>query len=86
MPFSNGSHYASAEADRLLEAAAVETDPEKRAQEFVSFQRQVIRDLPDITVAAVYIATIADRKVIDHTITADGVSGNLAELYIDASA
>jgi peptide/nickel transport system substrate-binding protein len=86
VPFSNGSHYASAEADRLLEAAAIETDPAKRLQEFTAFQRQVIQDLPDITVASVYYATIADRKVIDHTITADGLAGNLADVYIDASA
>jgi peptide/nickel transport system substrate-binding protein len=86
VPFSNGSHYASPETDRLLEAAAVETDPVKRAQEFSAFQRQVIQDLPDITVAAVYYATIADRKVIDHTLTADGICGNLADVYVDASA
>ena len=86
VPFSNGSHYVSAETDRLLEAAAVETDPAKRLQEFTAFQRQVIQDLPDITVAAVYYATIADRKVIDHTLTADGICGNLAKVYIDPSA
>jgi peptide/nickel transport system substrate-binding protein len=86
VPFSNGSHYASAETDRLLEAAAVETDPAKRVQEFTAFQRQVIQDLPDITVASVYNATIADRKVIDHTISADGICGNLADVYVDASA
>lgn len=85
VPFSNGSHYVSAEADRLLEAASVETDPVKRQKEFNDFQRTVIQDLPDITIAAVYYATIADRKVINHTITADGICGNLAEVYIDPS-
>lgn len=86
VPFSNGAHYVSAETDRLLEAAAVETDLEKRLQEFADFQRQVIKDLPDITVATVYSATIADRKVIDHTLTADGLCANLADVYIDPSA
>jgi ABC-type transport system substrate-binding protein len=74
VPFSNGAHYDSPDADRLLEAAAVEIDPAKRLQEFIDFQRQVIRDLPDITIASVYSATIADRKVIDHTLTADGIA------------
>jgi peptide/nickel transport system substrate-binding protein len=86
VPFSNGSHYASAETDHLLEAAAVETDPAQRLKEFTDFQRQVIQDLPDITVAAVYYATIVDRKVIDHTLTADGICGNLADVYIDPAA
>jgi peptide/nickel transport system substrate-binding protein len=86
VPFSNGSHYVSAETDRLLEAAAVETDPTKRLQDFTDFQRQITQDLPDITIAAVYYATIADRKVIDHTLTADGICGNLADVYIDPSA
>jgi peptide/nickel transport system substrate-binding protein len=86
VPFSNGAHYDSAETDRLLEAAAVEIDPAKRLQEFTGFQRQVIRDLPDITIASVYSATIADRKVIDHTLTADGIASNLADVYIDPSA
>ena len=41
LPFSNASHYQSAEADRLLEAAAVENDLEKRRQLFFEFQKVV---------------------------------------------
>jgi peptide/nickel transport system substrate-binding protein len=86
VPFSNGSHYGSAETDRLLEAAAIETDPVRRRQQFADFQRQVIRDLPDITIATVFNATIADRKVKDHTLTAEGLAGGMAGVYIDPSS
>jgi peptide/nickel transport system substrate-binding protein len=84
--FSNGAHYSDPEVDRLLEEAAVEISPGRRVEEFAAFQRLVIRDLPDITVATVFNATIADRKVIDHTVGAEGVAGNLADVYIDATA
>lgn len=85
VPFSNGAHYANPEVDRLLEAAAVETDPAQRIKDFTAFQRQVIQDVPDITLATVYNATIADRRVIDHTTTATGIADNLADVYIDKS-
>lgn len=48
VPFSNGAHYESAEADRLLEAAAVEIDPVKRKQLWTDLQKLVIADLPDL--------------------------------------
>ncbi len=51
VPFSNGSHYSNPEVDRLLEAASVETDPEKRVEEFKEFsaagQRRSALDQPD---------------------------------------
>jgi hypothetical protein len=34
----------------------------------------------------VFNATIADRKVIDPTVGAEGVAGNLADVYIGATA
>jgi peptide/nickel transport system substrate-binding protein len=85
VPFSNGAHYINPEVDRLLESAAIETNAARRLQDFTDFQRLVIQDLPDITLATMYYATITDRKVIDHTVGADGVAGNLADVYIDAA-
>jgi peptide/nickel transport system substrate-binding protein len=82
VPFSNGSHYENSEVDRLLEVAAVEADPIKRFQYFEDFQKIVIRDLPDLTLLAPAQITIYNKKVVDHTVTADGISGNLADVYI----
>jgi peptide/nickel transport system substrate-binding protein len=80
LPFSNASRYSNPEVDRLLEAAAVEPDPEKRFDCFARFQKIIVQDLPDLTLLAPTQVTIHDRKVVDHTVTADGVCGNLADV------
>ncbi|MEJ0069562.1 MAG: hypothetical protein WDO24_13450 [Pseudomonadota bacterium] len=82
VPFSNGSHYASPEADDLLERAAVETNPALRHDLFRQFQSRIVADLPDVTLLAPQQITIANRRVVDHTLTADGAAGNLAETYL----
>ncbi len=84
VPFSNGSHYANPEVDRLLEAAAVEVDPRKRQELFVAFQRILVEDLPDIGIVTAPELTIYDRRVGGHTVGADGVSGNLADVHFIA--
>jgi len=83
VPFSNGSHYASQEADRLLEAAAVEGNPVKRQELFREFQTLVVKDMPDLTLLAPAQITIANKRVHNHTVTADGPNGNLADLRLD---
>jgi peptide/nickel transport system substrate-binding protein len=83
IPFSNGSGYNNPEVDRLLEAAAVETDEPKRQGYFTEFQRIIARDLPDFGVLAPDTITIADRKVVNHTVSAQGVGGNLADVFLE---
>jgi len=82
LPFSNGSGYSHPEVDRLLEAAAIETDESRRRQYFTEFQRHIVRDLPDITLVALDTYTIADRRVRGHTLGADGIAGNLAGAWL----
>lgn len=82
LPFSNGSGYSNPEVDRLLEAAAIETDESRRRQAFAEFQRHIVHDLPDITLLALDNYTIADRRVRGHTVGADGIAGNLAGAWI----
>ena len=48
---------------------------------FEDFQKIVVRDLPDLTLLAPAQITIY-KKIVDHTVTADGISGNLADVYI----
>ena len=78
--FSNGSHYQSAEADDLLQRAAIEPDPATRINLFRAFQERVIEDLPDLTLLAPKQITIASKRIFDHTVTADGIAGNLADV------
>jgi peptide/nickel transport system substrate-binding protein len=83
--FSNGSSYSNPEVDALLEATQIELDPEKRKKQFKRFQQIAMADLPTLPVVHTTRATIANRKVKDHTVDAvGGALGNLADCWIDA--
>lgn len=82
LPFSNGSGYQNPEVDRLLEAVSVESHPDKRQALFAEVQRRIVHDLPDITLLAQQNFTVADKRVRDHTVGADGTAGNLANVWI----
>ncbi len=82
VPFSNASHYQNAEVDRLLTVAQSENDPAKRVEEFKAFQRIVEQELPDINLVSPQFITIYNRRVHDHSLTADGVEGNLSSVWV----
>ncbi|MCX5493697.1 ABC transporter substrate-binding protein [Kaistia dalseonensis] len=84
VPFSNGSHYNNPKVDALLEAASVEVDPALRYQQFVDFQKILVEDLPDIGIVSQPDLTIYDKRVAGHTVGADGVAGNLADVHFIA--
>lgn len=82
VPYSNGAAYSSADADHALEAAATEIDPSRRRADFVRFQEIINTDLPAIGLIAQSQVTVANRRVHNHTITADGISANFAQTYL----
>lgn len=82
VPFSNASHYDNPEVDRLLEAAAVENDPRARVEYFRKFQQIVGRDLPIVDLVTLKQVTLYNRRVHNHTVTADGLGGNLADVFL----
>jgi peptide/nickel transport system substrate-binding protein len=82
LPFSNAAHYSNPEVDRLLEAASVETDENRRRQLFRQFQQIVHDDIPSIEFGANPNITIASTKVKNHASTGEGLRGNFADLYI----
>ncbi len=84
MPFSNASHYSNPKVDALLEAAQIEVDEKKRAQDFYGFQRIIAAEIPDIYTIAVQTFTVYNPKLRNHTITADGIHANLAEAFLVA--
>ena len=85
LPFSNGSGYSNPAVDRLLEAVSAEPDPARRRALFVEVQRHIARDLPDLTLLAQQTFTVADRRVRNHTVGADGAAGNLAGVWLAPS-
>ncbi len=81
LPFSNASHYQSAEADRLLEAAAVENDPEKRRQLFFEFQKVVHEDIPSVDLVSALEVIIANSRLRNYATGAEGLGSNFADVY-----
>ncbi|MCW5695094.1 MAG: ABC transporter substrate-binding protein [Bauldia sp.] len=82
VPFSNGTHYSNPEADRLLEAVAVEIDPVRRRELFDAFQRIVVTDLPTIDLVAPDSFTLFSQRVVNHTIGVDGLASNAADIHL----
>lgn len=82
VPYSNTSGYSNQKCDDLLEAAAVELDPAKRKALFAEFQTLIMTDVPDINIGVPVWLTIHTKRALGHSITADGIEGNLAYAYV----
>jgi len=83
VPFSNGSGWSNPAADAALEAAAVELDDAKRKEYFLTFQRLVVEEVPDITLLTLNQFTIFNKRVHDHTIGAGGLNENFVDVWVD---
>jgi peptide/nickel transport system substrate-binding protein len=81
LPFSNSARYESPEADRLLEAAAVENDPAKRKALFRDFQHLIHRDIPSVDLLSPLEVVIANKKLRNFAVGAEGVGSNWADAY-----
>jgi peptide/nickel transport system substrate-binding protein len=85
VPFTNAAHYTNPEVDRLLAAAGIEADPNKRREELNEFQEIVARDLPGINLVSVRQSTVYNKRVVDFTTGAAGISSNFAKVYVTGS-
>ncbi len=81
LPFSNSARYESPEADRLLEAAAIENDPAKRKALFNSFQQLIHRDIPSVDLISPLEVVIASKRLRNFAVGAEGVGSNWADAY-----
>ncbi len=59
----------------------MEVDPKRRYQQFADFQKLLVADLPDIGVTSSPDLTIYDKRLIDHTVGAEGLNGSLSSAY-----
>jgi peptide/nickel transport system substrate-binding protein len=80
--FTNASHYANPEVDRLFADIAVEGDAAKRRALIDHVQDILSEDLPVIPLILSRSVTIYNRRVVDHTVDATGVEGNFASLWL----
>lgn len=81
VPFSNGAHYSNAKVDELLEAAAVETDPQKRLALFADFQKIIVEDLPDLGISTSANPVVYDQRVTGFFSGGEGLGGSAAQAY-----
>ena len=85
LPFSNSARYESADADRLLEAAAIEPDVAKRKALFKDFQQLIHRDIPSVDLISPLEVVIASKRLKNFAVGAEGVSSNWADAYFTAN-
>ena len=65
----------------MLEAAAVENDPAKRKELFNQFQHLVHDDIPSVDLISPLEVVIADKRLRDYAVGAEGVASNWADAY-----
>ncbi len=82
VPFSNGSAYSNPKVDALLEAAAIEVDPQKRVEQWREIQKILVEDLPALDIVSQPELTIYNKRISDHTLGGEGIAGSLAYAYI----
>lgn len=82
-PFVNASDYRNPEMDRVLDAAAVETDAAKRIEQMHEFQRIAMEDLPLLPLARPIYALVASSRVKDFLEGPEGIAGTLSEAWIE---
>lgn len=82
-PFTNGSGYSSPQMDRILEAARIETDPQKRRKLWEEFQQLAMTDLPIVPLMRLEQMTITNRRVKNLVGGALGIYDTFADVYVE---
>lgn len=82
VPFSNASGYISREMDDLIERIQVEHHAKRRVALIHKLQTLAQEDLPVLDVFEIRFFTLASRKVVGHTTTADGMYGSFADVWM----
>lgn len=80
--FSNAAHFSDTEVDRLLEAAAVELDSDKRRDLYWRFQVRVHASLPRIPIVAPHYPVVASASLHDIVASSLGESGNYSQAWL----
>ncbi len=79
--FVNSSRYSNPEVDQLLNQAAVEADPEQRAELYHRFQEIVAEDLPVIPLFEMEFVVVYNKAFANVVGSALGAYGSFATTY-----
>jgi peptide/nickel transport system substrate-binding protein len=80
--FSNASKYSNAEADEVLEAAALEPDEARRRALWYRFQAIIHHDLPAIDLVAAGSQIVASRRVHNFAPRAEGINYSFGDVWL----
>jgi peptide/nickel transport system substrate-binding protein len=82
-PWYNVSGYNNPDMDRAIEAAQVETDPQKRIEHYNEVQRLAQRDLPLIGLFEFRWFGVWDKQVRNVTDASSHSRSNFANVWLD---
>uniref|UniRef100_UPI003F4979CD ABC transporter substrate-binding protein n=1 Tax=Ensifer adhaerens TaxID=106592 RepID=UPI003F4979CD len=85
VPYVNVSRFSNPEVDKLLEAAMVETDQEKRAELYHAFQAIVAEEMPSLHIHDMSFATVSSVAVQEHNTSGLGPYGPWYDLWMKAA-
>ena len=81
--FVNGTRWSAPEADALMDAAKVETDPEERARLYADFQRMIVEESPIVFMHELEFTTVYNTMLQNVVAGPLGVYDSFAEMWMD---
>ncbi|MEK6420846.1 MAG: ABC transporter substrate-binding protein [Burkholderia gladioli] len=82
VPFSNGAHYVSPQADDLLFRAAREQQPAERTKLYAAFQKLAQTDLPRLPLVSLTVVILLRREVRNLSDVGSAMFGNFADVAL----
>jgi peptide/nickel transport system substrate-binding protein len=82
-PFTNVSGFRNAEIDQIIARQGSERDPAARRALYHRFQQIIMDEVPLLYLLEVKYATIANRRVRNHTADGAAAFGNFANISIE---
>jgi len=86
IPWSNGSGYRSAEADKLIEQAQSSSSQTERVALFKKLQQRVQTDLPSIPLLELHFFTVQAANLKDTVTGVDQIYSSLKNAWFDNTA
>lgn len=81
--FRNASGYSNPELDKVVDQAAVETDPAKRKVLLAKFQRIAMEDVPLLHLVDIGMANVVNIKVHNYSYTTQWMYDSWKEVWLD---
>ncbi|MEQ9642136.1 MAG: ABC transporter substrate-binding protein [Alphaproteobacteria bacterium] len=81
--FRNASGYSNPELDKVVAAAAVETDPAKRKELLAKFQQIAMEEVPILHLVDINMANVVSKKVHNYSFTSQWMYDSWKDLWVE---